>query len=103
MREEGLGFIETEEPKDTRGLMSNEINLEKHPLFWDLRVFTIQLMQNRKQPIEIRLIILGLFIQKIERLKLSDLEQQLPTIMEDYLNRLDNEEFIESLKILKGT
>ncbi|MFJ3388332.1 flagellin lysine-N-methylase [Lysinibacillus sp. NPDC086135] len=102
LREEGLGFIETEEPKDTRGLMGRELNLENHPLFWDLRVFTIQLMQNRKQPIEIRLIILGLFIQKIERLKLSDLEQQLPTIMEDYLNRLDNEEFIESLKNIEG-
>lgn len=102
LREEGLGFIETEEPKDTRGLISGEINLNKHPLFWDLRVFTIQLMQSRKQPIEIRLIILGLFIQKIEQLNQTELEQKLPAIMEDYLNRLDNEEFIESLKNIEG-
>ncbi|UED80931.1 flagellin lysine-N-methylase [Lysinibacillus sp. CD3-6] len=102
LREDGLGFIETEEPKDTRGLIGSELNLNKHPLFWDIRVFTIQLMQNRKQPIEIRLIILGLFIQKIEQLKQSDLEQQLPIIMEDYLKRLDNDEFIESLKNVNG-
>ncbi|ATP39084.1 hypothetical protein CSE16_03060 [Solibacillus sp. R5-41] len=100
--EEGLGFIETEEPKNTRGLMNKALDLEKHPHFWDLRIFTIQLMQNRQHSIEIRLIILGLFIQKIERLKPSELEQELPVIMQDYLNRLDNEEFIESLKQIKG-
>ncbi|WP_285397580.1 flagellin lysine-N-methylase [Lysinibacillus sp. fls2-241-R2A-57] len=102
LREEGLGFIETEEPKDTRGLVINELNIEKHPHFWDLRIFTIQLMQSRQQPIEIRLIILGLFIQKIEQLKPSELERELPEIMQDYLNRLDNEKFIESLNNIQG-
>ncbi|MFJ7950817.1 flagellin lysine-N-methylase [Lysinibacillus sp. NPDC096418] len=102
LREEGLGFIETEEPKNTRGLMNKVLGLEKYPHFWDLRIFTIQLMQNRRHSIEIRLIILGLFIQKIEQLKPSELEQELPVIMQDYLSRLDNQEFIASLKQIKG-
>ncbi len=102
LREEGLGFIETEEPKNTSGLMNKVLGLEKYPYFWDLRIFTIQLMQNRQHSIEIRLIILGLFIQKIEQLKPSELEQELPITMQDYLNRLNNEEFIESLKQIKG-
>ncbi|MGR7908456.1 flagellin lysine-N-methylase [Lysinibacillus capsici] len=102
LREDGLGFIETEEPKETRGLIGNKLDLNKHPLFWDIRIFIIELMQNRTQPIEIRLIILGLFIQKVEQLKQSDLEQQLPKIMEDYLNRLCNEEYINSLKNIEG-
>ena len=102
LRKEGLGFIEAEEPKSTRGLMSRELLLEKHPHFWDLRVFSIQLLQSRQQPIEIRLIVLGLFIQKIEQLKPSELEQELRLIMQDYLNRLNNDEFIESLKDIKG-
>lgn len=102
LREDGLGFIETEEPKETRGLIGNKFDLNKHPLFWDIRIFIIELMQNRTQPIEIRLIILGLFIQKVEQLKQSDLEQQLPKIMEDYLNRLWNEEYINSLKNIEG-
>ncbi|WP_431029193.1 flagellin lysine-N-methylase [Lysinibacillus sp. LZ02] len=101
LREEGIGFIETEEPKNTRGLMASELTLEKHPHFWDLRIFAIQLLQSRQQPIEIRLIVLGLFIQKIEQLKSSEFEKELPRIMEDYLCRLDNEEFIESLKNIK--
>ncbi|WP_053585382.1 flagellin lysine-N-methylase [Lysinibacillus contaminans] len=102
LREEGLGFIETEEPKNTRGLISNVLNLEKHSHFWNLRIFTIQLMQNRQHSIEIRLIILGLFIQKIEQLNLRELELELPVIMQDYLSRLDNQEFIESLKNIEG-
>lgn len=102
LREEGIGFIETEEPKNTRGLMNNEIRLEKYPHFWDLRIFIIQLMQSRQQSIEIRLIVLGLFLQKFEQLKPNELEQELPSVMQDYLNRLDNEEFIESLKNIKG-
>ncbi|WP_409368020.1 flagellin lysine-N-methylase [Lysinibacillus sp. 38-6] len=102
LRKEGLGFIETEEPKDTRGQINKDLVLEKHPFFWDLRVFTIQLLQSRQQPIEIRLIILGLFIQKIEKLKADELERELPGIMQEYLNRLNNDEFIESLKNIKG-
>ncbi len=53
MEYEGLGFIETEESKNTRGLMNKELLLEKHPHFWDLRIFIIQLMQNRQHSIEI--------------------------------------------------
>ncbi len=102
LRKEGIGFIEAEEPKNTRGLMNKELILEKYPYFWDLRVFSIQLLQSRQQPIEIRLIVLGLFIQKIEQLKPSELGQQLPRIMQDYLNRLNNKEFIDSLKEIKG-
>jgi len=102
LRKEGIDFIEAEEPKNTRGLMSRELLLEEHPHFWDLRVFSIQLLQSRQQSIEIRLIILGLFIQKIEQLKPNELKHELPSIMQDYLNRLNNDEFIESLKDIKG-
>ncbi len=82
--------------------MNNEIRPEKYRNFWDLRIFIIQLIQSRQQPIEIRLIVLGLFLQRFEQLKPSELEQELPKVMEDYLNRPDNEEFIESLKSIKG-
>ncbi|PKU53610.1 MULTISPECIES: flagellin lysine-N-methylase [Lysinibacillus] len=102
LRKDGIGFIETEEPKNTRGLINKDLKLEKHPHFWDLRIFTIQLLQSRQQPIEIRLIILGLFIQKIEQLKPNELEQELQMIMQDYLNRLDNDEYIKSLEDIKG-
>lgn len=102
LREEGIGFIEMEEPNNTRGFMNKEIQLEKYPHFWALRVFIIQLMQSRQHSIEIRLILLGLFFQKIEHLTTQELEEQLSHIMNDYLGRLDNLEFIESLHNIEG-
>lgn len=102
LREEGLNFIEIEEPRDTRGLINKELNLDKYPYFWDLRVFIIQLMQNRKHSIEIRLIILGLFFQKIEQLNPHELAEQLSAIMNDYLGRLNNLEFIDSINNIEG-
>lgn len=102
LREEGLGFIEMEESQNTRGYMNKELLLEKHPHFWDLRIFIIQLMQNRQHSIEIRLIILGLFFQRIEKLNSLELVEQLPEIINDYLGRIDNSEFIESLLNIEG-
>ncbi|WP_107840320.1 flagellin lysine-N-methylase [Metasolibacillus meyeri] len=102
LREEGLGFIETEEAKEIRGTFSNKLVLERNPYFWDIRVFIIQLMQSRQQSIEIRLIILGLFLQKVEQVTPYELERELPAIIQDYLKRLDNEEFVSSLQNIKG-
>lgn len=102
LREEGIGFIEMQEPKNTRGLLNKHLHLENNPYFWDIRIFIIQLMQSRQQSVEIRLILLGLFLQKVGQLKETELERELPILMQDYLNRLDNETFIASLKNIKG-
>lgn len=59
-------------------------------------------MQSRQQSIEIRLILLGLFLQRIQQLKLSEYAVELPRIIEDYLDRQDNEEFIKSLESIEG-
>lgn len=95
----GIDFIEEDEPTDTRGFMNRTLQtVQKSPYFWDLRIFTIQVLQNRRHSIEMRLIVLGLFFQKIESLQQQELVQQLPRIMDDYSSRLDNEQFIQSIK-----
>lgn len=102
LREEGIGFKEMEEPKNTRGLLNKQLRLEDNPYFWDIRIFIIQLLQSRQQSLEIRLILLGLFLQKIGQLKEKEFKLELPMIMQDYLNRLDNRSFITSLENIKG-
>ncbi|WP_313892551.1 flagellin lysine-N-methylase [Psychrobacillus sp.] len=95
----GIDFLGEEEPANTKGFINNRLQtVQKSPHFWDLRVFTIQVLQNRRHSIEIRLIILGLFFQKIESLNEQELAHQLPIIIEDYSSRLDNEQFIQSIK-----
>lgn len=102
LRKEGLGFIETEEPKNTRGLLNRTLELEKHPYFWDIRYFVIQLLQDRKHSIEIRLIILGLFLKKIESMSDTEWQKDLGSVAEYYLESLSNDKFIASLNEIEG-
>ena len=95
----GIDFIEEEEPANTLGFMNKEFQTEpNNPFFWDLRIFTIQVLQNRCQSIENRLILLGLFFQKIDSLPKQEWTEQLPKIMENYIEQLKNDEFSQSIK-----
>lgn len=102
LNESGIGFIESEESENIRTSITNEIDLQQNLNFWDIRIFTIQLLQNRQHSIEIRLIILGLFIQKIQLLSPLELQQQIHHITDDYLSRLNNDEYIASLQNIEG-
>lgn len=94
-RPEGIGFIEGEEA--ITALINNGISLDKYPYFWDLRIFIVQLLQDRRQSVEMRLIVLGLFLQKIETIPVQDYPAYLPNIMQEYSERLGNEAYIEAL------
>lgn len=94
-RPEGIGFIEVEE--EITALMNSSLSLTKYPYFWDLRIFIIQLIQDRQQTIENRLIVLGLFLQNIGGISEESYQEELPLIMQNYMNRLADERFIQSL------
>lgn len=94
-RPEGIGFVEGEEA--ITALINNGISLDKYPYFWDLRIFIVQLLQDRRQSIEMRLIVLGLFLQKVETIPVQDYPAYLPNIMQEYSERLGNENYIEAL------
>lgn len=105
-----MTFDQSEEPVDSRGLVFTTINTAKIPVkrrldhmsqFWLVRDFLISLLQNRNYTIEMRLILMGKFIelmeeyvgrpesdfvamvqsfhQQVEDLTLIDLMKDLPT------------------------
>lgn len=94
-RPEGIGFVEGEEVITAE--MNGELSLKEYPYFWDLRIFIVQLLQDRQQSIEMRLIVLGLFLQKVETIAVKDYPAYLPNIMQEYSERLGNEAYIEEL------
>lgn len=101
LKEEGIGFIEVQEPASTRGFMQRDLILKgKEELFWELRIFTIQILQNRRVSIENRLIILGMFYQRVEPLSLIERKEQLETIKLEFEKRIENEEFLASINQL---
>jgi lysine-N-methylase len=70
---EGIQFNEIEEPIDVRKSINKHLNTNRektspgiNEYFWELRIFTIQVLQNRNYSIAQRLIVLGMFYQKIQ-------------------------------------
>ena len=69
----GIEFDETEELGNTHGFVAKELdtsnpNLMNKPVkyFWELRIFTIQVLQDRTYSLNERLIFLGLFFRKVQ-------------------------------------
>lgn len=64
--------------------------------FWNIRVFTIDILQNRKYFMWERLIILGLFIEKLSKCVHENRISDIPDIIQSYNNMIEE-------GIFKGT
>ncbi|CRK80927.1 flagellin lysine-N-methylase [Neobacillus massiliamazoniensis] len=81
----GMEFDEVEEIVHNDSIISNKINtknksntekIEKY--FWELRIFTIQVLQNRSYALWERLILLGMFYKKIEECIQNNQVENIP-------------------------
>ncbi|OMD41435.1 flagellin lysine-N-methylase [Paenibacillus odorifer] len=94
---EGIQFNEIEESIHSRNVISKKLNTNSkiaiqkmESYFWELRIFTIQVLQNRSYSLAHRVIILGMFYQKVQGYindgNLSGIPQQIASytiLMED--------------------
>ncbi|MFD3157515.1 flagellin lysine-N-methylase [Haloimpatiens sp. FM7330] len=75
---------------------STENKIEKY--FWNLRIFTIEVLQNRDYELWERLIILGMFYEKLSAyIKEENMDETL-NLIENYRNNIKNGIFHEYLK-----
>lgn len=98
LNKEKMEFIETEEELDEetieiRRVIDTDAFINSDSLiqyFWDIRVNSINIMQNRNFSIEERLILLNSFYEKLEYLRVGDnfyeIEELLEKINEDSSN-----------------
>jgi lysine-N-methylase len=70
----GIEFDELVEPAPIRSYIEKKIDTNSvikqkkgEQYFWEIRVFIIQMLQNRAYSVSERLIILGLFLQKVQK------------------------------------
>lgn len=93
LNSKGIDFLEIED-------FTNEnievFSTKENSIFWPLRIFTIEIMQTQIYSIEARLILLGLFLDKIQHLEKKTLENVLLEI-ENYKIRLNNAEYMKRL------
>lgn len=99
-----MEFDEIEEPAEVQhnvnykidtDTIQNANNLKRY--FWPLRIFSISLLQNRKHTLTDRLIILGLFMKKVQEYLDNNRTHEIPILIEEYNRIIDNENIEESL------
>lgn len=73
------------------------LNNSPKKYLWELRIFTISLLQNRLYPLPDRLIILGMFYQKLSELINEKQLDNIPGLISTYTNIVDSGSLRESL------
>lgn len=93
---EKMEFEETYEDVSTRNIINKTIDANKFDVlnkpvkyFWELRIFTISLLQNRNFKIWERLIILGMFYEKIEEYIKENKSREIPNHIAKYTSMID--------------
>lgn len=99
-----MEFDEIEESAEVQHNVINKIdtdtiqnanNVKKY--FWPLRIFIISLLQNRKYSLTDRLIILGLFMKKVQEYLDNNRVHKIPVLIDEYNRIIENESLEESL------
>lgn len=92
-----IEFDEIFESFDTKNIVKLQINTNDIKYsnkvvkyLWNLRIFSISLLQNRNYSLWERLIILGLFIQKVHNAVKEDNVNSIPSIIEQYNGIIEN-------------
>ncbi len=67
-------------------------------LFWGLRMFSIEIIQNRSMKIGDRLIFLGIFINNVQQKLDNNQLDVVPHIIEEYRMKMNHPDYINSLE-----
>lgn len=102
---DGIEFDEIEEEREVRNKISSVVSTTTpfgkqslNSVFWELRIFTIQVLQNRQYPIADRLIILGMFFQKVDEYKASNRVSDIPVLIANFTNVIEDGSISGSLQ-----
>lgn len=81
---------------------TNDFNVahRPHKYFWELRIFTISVLQTREYPLWQRLIILGMFYNKLNQLIADAKVHEIPKLIGHYSNMILEGLFKEELQYI---
>ena len=99
-----MEFDEAEEEVSVRNIIRSDINtndlkLKSKPqkYFWELRFFSVGLLQNRNYLLSERLIILGMFCRKLQDYISESRLDEIPELITTYTNIIEDGSFRDSL------
>lgn len=92
----GIDFDEIEEPASgsiVKHVKTDNLKIDNQPKkhFWELRIFSIQVIQDRSYTLAERLIILGMFYQKVQKqIDQGDVDG-IPNVIAQFTNGMSNQ------------
>ncbi|KNY28621.1 flagellin lysine-N-methylase [Pseudobacteroides cellulosolvens] len=99
-----MEFDEMEESYNTRNIIKTDLNTRDlkfnnkfQKYFWELRIFIISLVQNRRFRLSERLIILGMFFKKLQEYLDEERIDDIPVLIGAYVNHLETDVFDENI------
>jgi lysine-N-methylase len=102
---DGIAFENIKEDQENNIKIDKIFDTEGHlymnkpqRYFWDIRIFSLSLLQNRKYNLGERLIILGIVYKKIEELCLNKSAKEIPLMLEKMGSMIEKGEFKEELE-----
>lgn len=104
---EPMEFDEDEESRDVRNVIkktikAEDLNLNNKPqkYLWEIRIFTITLLQNREYTLNERLIILGMFFQALQQMVSSGKNTEISGLIATYTVIIEEGSLRESLEAI---
>lgn len=101
---EPMEFDQIEESLEARNIIKTQVDINMvkaagrpEGYFWELRIFTIQVLQNRVYTLGERLIMLGMFYQKVEQFIQANQSAGIPNLIASYIQLIDSGAFKEEL------
>lgn len=101
---DGIIFEQSEEDSSLRYKLQTTFDTEGHlylrkpqRYFWEIRMFALSLLQDRQYLLADRLILLGMFYQKLEKLAAEKRTRQIPALIESFTSLIESERLKEEL------
>lgn len=105
LNDEGIVFEQVEEEIEKVLKVGKDFNTQENcylnkaqSFFWDIRIFSLSLLQNRSYAIGDRLILLGLFYKQIEELENENNIHRIPILIEQFQLDIEDNLFKEEIK-----
>lgn len=97
----GIDFVEVEPELPKYYFAQHSQSDAVNSYFWTNRMFMISALQHRTHPIEVRLMVIGLYMKKLEELEPSERFVQAQILSNQYLAYLDNPNITELTSQIK--
>jgi lysine-N-methylase len=102
---EGIVFEQYEEDEGNRIKVNSIFDTEGHlylnkpqRYFWEIRLFSLALLQNRKYTLDERLILLGIVYNNLNEIKETGKAKDIPQLLEIYNQMIENGDFKEQIE-----